>query len=187
VNWLLSNRHLVTALSVKSRSVVHSGHTFFHLVNSYTRLAPMPSGNRFVKFVMRAIVGLRCMHVFRFFSNFISRSCKMGEYLKQCGHIYGPVWDLKLFWFFLGKLWVPVENSKIICNLHFGLLGCLFPGESSTQTLFKEWWIPLIDWLIDPHQKSHNNKTPIGNRSHTKNNQQIIREINHVGYTYTTK
>jgi hypothetical protein len=33
----------------------------------------------------------------------------------------------------LGKLWVPVE---IFALCIFGLLGCLFPGESSTQTLF---------------------------------------------------
>jgi len=53
---------------------------------------------------------------------------------------------------FLGKLWVPVENSKkLLQYAYFGLLGCLFPGESSTQTLF----LRVMDTFDDDDDDDH--------------------------------
>ena len=90
---------------------------------------PMPIGNRFVKYVMGAIVDLHYMLVFHFFTSFISKFWnldeKVVELYKQCGRFYGPLWDLRLLWSFLGKLWVPVENSKLFAIIATCTLGSL--------------------------------------------------------------
>jgi hypothetical protein len=50
-----SSGHLVNALSVTLRYHAHFGNMHYHRVGNYTLSARMPSGKRFVKFVMEAI------------------------------------------------------------------------------------------------------------------------------------
>jgi hypothetical protein len=53
---LISKGHLVPARIVVSRSIVLSGNMYSHSVDHCIQLVRMPSGRRFVKYAMGAIV-----------------------------------------------------------------------------------------------------------------------------------
>ena len=62
----------------------------------------------------------------------MSRSSTVGNFDKLFGHFYGPVWDLHTKWVFWGRC-----GSQLILSLYvLWAPWMLFPGESSTQTLF---------------------------------------------------
>ena len=73
VMLLNSSGHLVTALSVMLQYLAHFGNMHFLSVGNYTLSAQMPSGKRFVMFVMEVIVASHCMHVFHCLQNFMSK------------------------------------------------------------------------------------------------------------------
>ena len=93
-NYPCLSKHRVCAIYVRNRLQALSGRTFLHHVGSYIQLAQRPIGKPLVRFVRQGIVGWRCMHVFLYLLNIISRSWMLGSLDILCGHLCGSVWAL---------------------------------------------------------------------------------------------
>jgi len=72
---------------------------YFRHVDSYTHLALISNGSHFVKYVTVVTVHLHYIHAFLYFRDImISFHVRVNE--KQCGHFFGPVWDLGIHYVF---------------------------------------------------------------------------------------